>query len=124
MHIDSRHTHLTSSVMATSGESSTVRSDVWKWFKKVSDSTKVECILCSKTVAYRGGTTNLRNHLVYKHPLIYKPKAQSKGEEGSSKQGTLDAVVKSHYCSEAKAKVITDKILMMIALEGSGRTRF
>ena len=49
--------------------------------------------------------------------MTYKPKAQSKGEERSSKQGTLDAVVKSHYCSEAKAKVITDKILMMIALD-------
>ena len=48
--------------------------DVWKWYKKLSDKTKVECTLCQKKihvhVAYRGGTTNnLRNHLMSKHPL-------------------------------------------------------
>ena len=50
-----------------------------------------------------------------KHPLTYKPKA-SKVEE-TSKQRTLDVVVKPRYCAEGKSKEITDKILMMIALD-------
>ena len=100
--------------------------DVWKWYKKLSDKTKVECTLCQKKihvhVAYRGGTTNnLRNHLMSKHPLTYKPKTK-KGEGSSTgsvsqTQTTLDTAVKPRYCSESRAKEISERILLMIALD-------
>ena len=79
--------------------------DVWRWYKKMSDKTKVECTLCQKKIAYRGGTTNLRNHLMSKHPLTYKPKTK-KGEGSSTgsvsqTQTILDTAVKPRYCSES-----------------------
>ena len=88
----------------------TVRSDVWKWFNKCSDTSKVECTLCKKIIAYRRGTTNLRNHLLSKHPLTYKPVS-------AGTQTTIDTVIKHQYCSQPKAEEITQRILLMIALD-------
>ena len=108
-------------MMETDSAAVRFSSDVWKWYKKLSDKTKVECTLCEKKIAYRGGTTNLRNHLMSKHPLTYKPK--TKKGEGSSMgsvlkmQTTLDTAVKPRCCSESRAKEISERILLMIVLD-------
>ena len=67
-------------------------SDVWKWYKKLSDKTKVECILCQKKI---GGTTNFRNHLMSKHPLTYKPKTKKAKDP-------LQAVFHKHKLSSTR----------------------
>ena len=90
--------------------SSTGKSDVWKFYEKIVDSNKVKCLLCSKQLSYRGGTSNLRDHLVSQHPLNYKPK-------GTKKQVTLDSFSKSRHCPEARAKEITDRIINMLAVD-------
>ena len=51
-----------------------IKSDVWKFFEKTVDSSKAKCSLCSKQLSYRGGTSNLRDHLISQHPFNYKPK--------------------------------------------------
>ena len=70
-------------------------SDVWKFFEKTVDSSKAKCSLCSKQLSYRGGTSNLRDHLISQHPFNYKPKASNK------KQVTLDSFSKPRHCPEA-----------------------
>ena len=74
------------------------------------------CSLCGKGIAYRGGTTNLRNHLLYKHPLIYSPKDKTVKGLGK-KQSNLHTVVKDRVCSEAKAKEITNCILNLTCMD-------
>ena len=64
-----------------------------------------------------GGTTNLRKHLVSKHPLQYQPASKSTGSAGStSTQATLLSFIKATR-SEAQAKEITERICEMIALD-------
>ena len=66
---------------SSASASASVESDVWKYFEKSAEFNKAKC---SKLLSYRGGTSNLREHLLTQHPLSYKPKASSK------KQATLD----------------------------------
>ena len=74
------------------------------------------CSLCGKGIAYHGRTTNLRNHLLYKHPFVYSSK--DKTDKGlGKKQSNLDTVVKARVCSEAKAKEITNCILNLICMD-------
>lgn len=47
---------------------SKTKSDVWGFFTK-KDSDSCICNLCGKNYKTGGGTTNLKNHLVHKHPL-------------------------------------------------------
>ena len=47
---------------------STCGSDVWEFYEK-SDG-KVTCKLCSKELVYRGGTSNLREHLIKKNIIL------------------------------------------------------
>ena len=55
-----------------------VRSDVWKWITKIPEkNNRVQCNICSKELAYSGGTTNLCEHLVSKHSLQYQPASKS-----------------------------------------------
>ena len=74
------------------------------------------CSLCGKEIAYHGGTTNLRNHLLYKHPLIYSPKDKT-GKGLGKKQSNVDTVVKARVCSEAKTKEITNCNLNLICMD-------
>ena len=59
---------------STSTSTGQLTSDVWKHFTKYDDQPKAMCSLCGKGITYRGGTTNLINHLHYKNPLIYSSK--------------------------------------------------
>ena len=52
----------------------------------------------------------MRNHLLYKHPLIYSQKDKTAKDLGE-KQSNLDTVIKARVCSEDKAKKITNCIL-------------
>ena len=88
---------------STSTSTAQLTSDVWKHFTKYDDQPKAMCSLCGKRITYRGGTTNLINHLLYKHPLIYSPKDKTAKGIGK-KQSNLDTVVKARVCSEAKAR--------------------
>ena len=92
------------------GSSTSMKSDVWKYFEKT-ESSKAKCTLCFKQLSYRGGTTNLRDHLTSQHPLNYKH------QPGSKKQATLDLFSKPRRCPESRAKEITDRIVNMLALD-------
>ncbi len=91
------------------------KSEVWKYFEKIQGANKAKCTLCSRELAYRGGTTNLRDHLASKHPLNYEP--QEKKSQGKRMQGTLDTFAKPRYCSESRAAEITERIVNMVALD-------
>ena len=69
----------TTTVSAPVCTESTTRkgSDVWRYFKKVNGEAKAKCDICQNLLAYRGGTTNLRDHLVAKHPLFYSPSSNN-----------------------------------------------
>ena len=97
--------------------SSSAKSDVWKYFVKDNDGNKAECKLCSKVLAYRGGTTNLRNHLKSQHPLRYDKKQESADGKGKMKQAPLTSFVQPRSCSDARSKAITERIADMIALD-------
>ena len=43
-------------------------SHVWKFFTKAADKKSATCNLCSMTLQLHGGTSNLNNHLKFKHP--------------------------------------------------------
>ena len=88
---------------STSTSTSRLTSDVWKHFTKYDSQPKAMCSLCGKGIAYHGGTTNLRNHLLYKHPLIYSQKDKTAKDLGE-KQSNLDTVIKARVCSEDKGK--------------------
>ena len=101
---------------STSTSTTTGRSEVWKHFIKVKEGTKAMCTLCSKGLAYRGGTTNLRQHLTSQHPLRYNHQTPTKKDE-ASKQTTLDVFSKPRSCPNVQPKEITDRIVNMIALD-------
>ena len=93
------------------------KSDMWKYFDKSADGKMAECKLCSKVLAYHGGTSNLRTHLQGQHPLKYESKQASSTEKGKEKQVTLTSMFKSQGCMEFRSKEITDRIANMIALD-------
>ena len=93
-------------VMAVSN-SATSRSDVWKYISKDSSSASATCTLCEKVLAYRGGTSNLRDHLMRSHPREY--------HHEDKQQSTLDSIVKK--CSDARAKVISELLVNLVALD-------
>ena len=81
-------------------------SDVWKYFRKEDSSpNSVLCTICERSFSYRGGTTNLRDHLERQHSSIYRPKPTS------SKQATLVGIQR---CSERRSKEVTQRILNFI----------
>ena len=81
--------------------------DVWKYFVKMKETKKVECKICNKHLAFHGGTSNLREHLVKLQPLKYT-------NESHSKQLPLDRVMSQKFCSGTRTKDITDRIVKMI----------
>ena len=83
-------------------------SDVWTWFTKLKEEKKAQCRLCDKKLAYHGGTTNLRDHLLYVHPLKYSTKQQP------VRQAVMDNFLKKKACSSVRSKEITDKVVKMI----------
>lgn len=54
------------------------KSDVWGFFEK-KGTDQATCKLCSKDYAYRGGTSNLREHLLRIHTSDFR--ALSKGKQ-------------------------------------------
>ena len=42
-------------------------SDVWKYFTLSEDKKKTRCEICSKSLAYNGGTSAMRNHIKFVH---------------------------------------------------------
>lgn len=47
---------------------STSKSKVWEFFEKLSDSTFVKCKLCQREYKHCYNTSNMRTHLIRKHP--------------------------------------------------------
>ena len=92
------------------------KSDVWTLFEKVRDEQKAQCTVCSKELSYHGGTTILRDYLVAKHLLLYKPKCSRAQRDQGQQQRTMNTFMKRH-CSESNRKAITE--LINIA-EGEG----
>ena len=81
-----------------------VRSDVWKFFSKCTDSaSRVKCDLCDKEFTYCCTTSNLRDHLQRDQ---YKPQQQ---------QQTL--ITLSQRCSESKSKAIMDLLVDVVAMD-------
>ena len=89
-------------------------SDVWEHFKKIAIKPKVRCITCGNIYAYQGGTTNLRNHLMAKHSIIYTADSKS-SKKSLTMQSKLD--FKHRKCSEEKSQEITYHILYMICAD-------
>ena len=83
------------------------RADVWKFFEKKKEAKKVKCTVCGKELAFHGGTSNLRDHLLKMHPLSYQ----------KPQRGSIDTFLKPRQCSEARAKEIMERIVSMLALD-------
>ena len=83
------------------------RSDVWKFFEKKKEIKKAKCTLRGKELAFHGGTSNLREHLLKVHPLLYQ----------KPQRGDIDTFFKPKQCSEARAKEITERVARMLALD-------
>jgi hypothetical protein len=87
-------------------------SDVWDFMVKIeADKDKVKCQLCSKLLAFHGGTSTLREHLLAKHPLQYscsKDRSRTTGKQPSM----LSFMGKR--CDNARATKITGLIAQMI----------
>ena len=86
-------------------------SNVWDSFLKLPEKNKGKCKLCSKELAFHGGTTNLRDHLIAKHPLtlprnINKPTSQN-----------ILLFIQPTWCNEAKAEGISERVSEMIAMD-------
>jgi zinc finger BED domain-containing protein 1 (E3 SUMO-protein ligase ZBED1) len=83
-------------------------SDVWKFITKLDGGKKCKCNLCSKTLAYCGGTTNLREHLVNQHALEY-----NKTSTTGNKQTLMTSFVRG-TCDSARSGKITNLIADLI----------
>ena len=51
------------------------KSDVWLYFSMGPTSTSALRTLCEREYAYRGGTSNLQDHLVRSHSDKFKPQS-------------------------------------------------
>ena len=87
-------------------------SDVWNYFVKKKEVKKAQCKICSKELAYHGGTTNLRAHLEKIHPVQYSDDHSSKSKTGQ--QGSMERFFSKKFCSATRSKEITEKIVNMI----------
>ena len=83
------------------------KSDVWKYFKK-NGQKSVTCQICSRRLAYHGGTSNLREHLVRIHPKEFNPRQKSK-------PASLEQFLSRTTCSAIRGKRITELISEMVA---------
>ena len=92
----------------TSSASSTERSDVWKHFDKTG-TKNVTCRLCTKQLAYHGGTTNLRDHLTRVHMDKYKPVKRT------DDQLSLETFVRK--CSDARVKLLNELIVDVVTMD-------
>ena len=92
----------------TSHSSYGLRSEVWKFFVKEDGAKSATCKLCKKPYAYRGGTSNLRDHLTRAHPDEFNPAAKQQ-------QPSLNSFLTRSKCSDSRAKRITDLIADMVA---------
>lgn len=72
------------------------RSQVWDFFTK-KDDCSASCSLCGQSYKMGGGTTNLRNHLIHKHPLVT-------GEMDSSPSSTKKHTKKVTFVCTSPAK--------------------
>ena len=88
---------------------------MWKHFEKIDGSKKVKCKVCLKEYSFHGRTSNLREHLVAKHTLIYNPAGVS--ETHLTKQRSLHSYATPRVFSEARKKDITERIVDMITLD-------
>lgn len=70
----------------------TAKSAVWLYFLKTS-SQVANCQTCKNDIKYCGNTTNLRNHIKRKHPLIYKDLVVKDSASAST----------SHKCDDSHA---------------------
>lgn len=52
-------------------EANTRRSLLWQYFDKSGAGNTSVCKKCKKSIKSCGNTTNLRNHLKAKHPLLF-----------------------------------------------------
>ena len=80
---------------------------MWDHFKK-KDKTAI-CAQCKKELAYCGGTSNLRDHLLRIHPLKHTPENVS--------SAMMDTFVSKMVCIEGHAKKITNLIAEMLVLD-------
>ena len=69
--------------------------------------------LCEHEHAYLGTTSNLRDHLVHYHKDKYKRRDTI--ESGDKQQTRLDIFVNHHKCPPARAKKVTELIVLMVA---------
>jgi len=95
------------SASCSSGGSGRAPSDVWKFFEKKKEAKKAKCTVCGKELAFHGGTSNLRDHLLKMHPLSYQ----------KPQRGSIDTFLKPRQCSEARIKEITERIASILALD-------
>ena len=77
---------------STSHETNRKKSDMWNYFQKVGPK-RVSCQLCRKQMAYHGGTTNIRDHLIRIHPKDYKLEHSSATSASTSLDNFLKASV-------------------------------
>ena len=61
--------------MASSARSS--RSPVWDHFEKTSNK-QVKCKACNAVLAYHGGTSSMKSHLLSRHPDLCSSNSASK----------------------------------------------
>lgn len=73
------------------------KSDTWLHFSETSNGGK--CKYCFVEVKTRGNTTNLRNHLIRKHPTLYSVSQKKHGSDDGETASTSGGVrVNKNVC--------------------------
>ena len=84
-------------------------SEVWKVFKKVSD-TSVKCSICERVLAYKGGSTgSMMNHIKSHHPSKLGPEKS---------QPSMTSFLTKKNCDPQRSTNITNWITDLIAQGG------
>ena len=75
-----------------------LKSDMWKYFTKESRD-KGKCLYCKCEISIRyGSVSNLRRHLIKKHPLVYPEK--------NNKHDYAESESQSHFTAEERVDFI------------------
>ena len=107
-------------------------SPVWDFMEKISE-TCVKCKICNSNFTYKGTTSNMRNHLVAKHPMQFLSSRQEEEtavdtpEQVSSsipnfqpQQQTLHAIVArndGYKEGGAKKTILDDHLVDLITID-------
>lgn len=87
------------------------RSVVWTHFIESGDGKTANCSICRNTITFCGNTSNLRKHILSKHPLV------SLDDHEEEKLPKLSLVPNKYPPGSNRQELVTTKLIKMIAVD-------